>query len=267
MNQSLDFETLDGLAFAAQKGRLNGELPSINAADLGPLIEFEMLSAAGLLPPSSKDDWIKINGLSVLYREIKSQRQHWVCPEAGRIGFLRTQQNQPFSEATSIGFRLAAQKAAIATGIPAPIARRLAAAMGELESNIYEHSAKPVTGLLAFRAHPNHFEFVACDMGIGILESIRTCPEYRNVTDHGDALGFALKEGISRFGADKGRGFGFRPIFVGLANLNGALRFRSGDHALTINGVNPSVVAARVAQKPFLAGFLATVKCEIQKQG
>ena len=266
MSQSLDFDTLDGLAFAAQKGRLNGELPNISAADLGPLIEFDILSAAGLLPPSSKDDWIKLNGLGVLYREIKSQRQHWVCPEAGRIGFLRTQQNLPFSEATSIGFRLAAQKAAIATGIPAPIARQLAAAMGELESNIYEHSGKPITGLLAFRAHPNHFEFIACDTGIGILESIRTCPEYRRVTDHGDALGLALKEGVSRFGANIGRGFGFRPIFVGLANLNGILRFRSGDHALMIDGVNPNVMAARVAQKPFLGGFLATVKCEVQKQ-
>ena len=197
MSQSLDFDTLDGLAFAAQKGRLNGELPSISAADLGPLIEFDILSAAGLLPPSSKDDWIKLNGLGVLYREIKSQRQHWVCPEAGRIGFLRTQQNLPFSEATSIGFRLAAQKAAIATGIPAPIARQLAAAMGELESNIYEHSGKPITGLLAFRAHPNHFEFIACDTGIGILESIRTCPEYRRVTvnKHSNGTPYRLAKG------------------------------------------------------------------------
>jgi anti-sigma regulatory factor (Ser/Thr protein kinase) len=265
MNQSLDFDTLDGLAFAAQKGKLHGLLPSIPAADLGPLIEFEMLSNSGLLPPPNKNDWIKLNGLSVLYREIKGQRRHWVCPEAGRIGFLRTEQNQPSSEATSIGFRLSAQKAAIAIGFPAPIARQLAAAMGELESNIYEHSGKPKSGLLAFRAHPNHFEFIAYDVGIGILDSIRTCADYSSIGDYGDALSLALKEGVSRFGANAGRGFGFRPIFVGLANLNGTLRFRSGDHALMIDGANPDVMAARVAQKPFLGGFLASIKCEIQK--
>lgn len=265
MIRSLNFNVLDGLAFAAQKGKLSGTMSSIPAIDLGPLVEFELLSNAGLLPQLNTCEWIKLNGLSVLYREMKGHRRQWVCSDAGRIGFLRTEQNQPSSEVISIGFRLAAQRAAIAIGFTTPIARQLAAAIGELESNIYEHSGKPFTGLLAFRAHPNHFEFIASDMGMGILESIRMSPDYSSLNDHGDALRLALTEGVSQFGTSAGRGFGFRPIFVGLANINGTLQFRSGDHALMIDGANSDVMAARVAQKVFLGGFLVSVRCEITK--
>ena len=48
---------------------------------------------------------------------------------------------------------------------------------------------------------------------------------------------------------------------IGIANLNGSLRFRSGDHALVIDGHNPSLVPARLWQKPKIGGFLASVKC------
>jgi hypothetical protein len=66
---------------------------------------------------------------------------------------------------------------------------------------------------------------------------------------------------VSRFGAPD-RGKGFRPIFTGLANLSGLLRFRSGDHALGIDGQSPSLVKAHTAQKLILPGFLASVTCE-----
>ncbi len=134
--------------------------------------------------------------------------------------------------------------------------------MEELESNIREHSEAPHTGILAFRAAPGVFEFVAADQGIGVLESLRGCADYRDLTDHGRALAAALTEGVSRFGVNVGRGLGFRPLFVGLVNLRGYLRFRSGDHALTMDGTSPSLTTAQVSQKPGLAGFLASVCCD-----
>jgi len=63
-------------------------------------------------------------------------------------------------------------------GFPARIAQQLAAAIGELHSNIYDHSGAPGTGLLVFRAGLNNFEFVVADHGAGILETLRGCSEY-----------------------------------------------------------------------------------------
>jgi hypothetical protein len=71
----------------------------------------------------------------------------------------------------------------------------------------------------------------------------------------------ALQDGNSRYGVAAGRGMGFRPLFIALANLNGTLRFRSGDHALTIDGHSPTLIMAKLAQKPHIRGLIASVSC------
>lgn len=60
---------------------------------------------------------------------------------------------------------------------------------------------------------------------------------------------------------------GFRPPVIGLANLFGALRFRSGNHALTIDGRTPSLMSAKTAEKPTLQGFFISVACRVNGQG
>jgi hypothetical protein len=72
--------------------------------------------------------------------------------------------------------------------------------------------------------------------------------------------------GVSRFGPQAKRGDGFRPLFIGLANLNGSLRFRSGDHALIIDGRKLDVIAAKTAQKVHLQGFLISVACRLRPE-
>jgi hypothetical protein len=130
-----------------------------------------------------------------------------------------------------------------------------------MQSNIYEHSQASRTGIVAFKATPGTFEFVVCDRGIGVLKSLQGCPAYADLTDHGQALKLTLGDGISRHGLQSGRGLGFRPLFRGLANLNGVLRFRSGDYALTIEGQNPGMIPAKLWQKPIIQGFFASVIC------
>ena len=103
----------------------------------------------------------------------------------------------------------------------------------------------------------------AAHRGMGVLNSLRTCPEYSNLADHGDALKLTLEDGVTRFGSGKDRGHGFRPLFTGLANLNGALRFRSGDHALTIDGYQPIALRSRIARKVLINGFFVSVRCRI----
>ena len=133
--------------------------------------------------------------------------------------------------------------------------------MEELEDNIHEHAQAPETGVLAYRADSDSFEFVASDRGIGILHSLRQCETYAALSDDGKALEAALTDGVSRRGPHSNHGHGFRPMFTGLMNLNGELRFRSGDHAITMDGTSPTLATSRMSQKPPIDGFFASVRC------
>lgn len=259
----LDFTVLDGLAFAAARGRLDGRaVPAMTAREIGPVLELEQLSGSGLLPSPHAAPFLSLDGLSAMVRALGSGTRQWICPQSRMTGFLRAAASLPHDETNWIRFGLAAQQAATNAGFQRKIAAQLTAAIGEFHSNVYEHSDASDTGIVAFHARPGRFEFVVSDRGIGVLQSLRSGPDYPNLTDHGEALRLTLTDGVSRFGANSGRGRGFRPLFIGLANLNGALRFRSGDHALLIDGRGPSLMMARPAQKAILQGFLVSVSCE-----
>ena len=96
------------------------------------------------------------------------------------------------------------------------------------------------------------------------MESLQRSATYASLEDHGKALEEALKDGTSRFGNDGGHGYGFRPIFIGLTNLKGSLRFRSGDHALLMDGTSPNLTTAKLAQKPNIDGFFASITILIE---
>jgi anti-sigma regulatory factor (Ser/Thr protein kinase) len=232
------------------------------ARDLGPVLELARLSSAGLLPAPSKADWLALNGMEAIGDALRAGRTSWTC-RVRNIGFLKLASSPPEDEAEEISFGLAAQKAAVANGFPRRLAAQLVGAFGEMRSNIYEHSGAPATGLAAYRVTAGRFEFVVSDGGIGILASLAGCPDYAGLKDHGDALRLALTEGVSRYGKAANRGMGFRPLFTGLANLNGELRFRSGNQALTIDGRSPSLIPAKQAEKPSIPGFFASVACAL----
>lgn len=257
---TLDFAALDGLAFAAERGRLAGrQLESTVVRDLGPLVEMSHLAAVGLLPRPGAAPWLELDGVEDLRGALAQGQMRWVCPVHRNVGFLRTAGERDEMGWTAFG--VAAQQAAVAAGFAKRAAAQLVGAIGEMYSNIYEHSGAARTGLVAFMARERSFEFVAADRGAGVLDSLRTCPEYAGLDDHGEALRLTLSDGVSRHGRGTDHGKGFRPLFIGVANLNGFLRFRSGDHALVIDGHRPSLVTARLAQKPKISGFLASVRC------
>jgi hypothetical protein len=265
VSEALTFEFVDDLAFAADRGRLslgNG-LPSVAVQDLGPFLEYLLLSGVGLLPAPSEASWLSLDGTADLYSALSNRHHYWICPRTTKVGVFRTYARRPSDETTWNMFCLAAERAAAAAGFPRRIAVQLAAAMGEMEGNIYEHSQSSKSGILVFRGAPGVFEFVVADRGIGVLRSLQTCSEYSNLVDHGDALKLALQDGVTRFGSGEDRGHGFRPLFMGLANLNGALRFRSGDHALTIDGYRPIALRSRIAKKVAISGLFVSVRCQI----
>ena len=263
----LSFHAVDGLAFAAAAGKS----PAAPARalyiprDLGPLLELLHLETGGRLPetPEAKP-LLMANSTAPMIAALRDRRESWLTPEDRRIGFIRAVRSGPDGDNRLVSFLMNAQRAALnVAGLPGTTPGQMAAAMEELENNIHEHSEAATTGLLAFRAAPGVFEFVAADRGIGVLGSLQHSPAYAAVSDHGKALQAALTDGTSRFGAGSSHGHGFRPIFLGLTNLRGLLRFRSGDHALTIDGTSPSLATAQLAQKPKIDGFFASIRCHV----
>jgi hypothetical protein len=181
------------------------------------------------------------------------------------MGFIKAVRSGADADSRLTAFLMDAQRAARDVAcLPGSAPGQLVAAMEELENNIHEHSEAATTGLLAFRAARGVFEFAVADVGVGVLTSLRRSPLHEGISDHGKALELALTDGISRFGSESGRGHGFRPIFLGLANLYGSLRFRSGNHALLIDSMSPNLVTARLAQKAFLDGFFASISCDVR---
>lgn len=257
----LTFEAVDALAFAASRGMLkpaNGIAP-FQAASLGPLFEFFVLKSSGCVPAGT---WIARGRMGPLLDALDEECPVWLHPSDQRMGFIRTHGASAQRREDLVGFLMDAKRAARnTTALPDSTAGQLVAAMEELEGNIHEHSGLVESGLLAFQAAGTVFEFVALDQGIGVLSSLRTCEAFAGLTSHGQALHMALTDGVSRYGQNSRHGHGFRPIFVGLANLRGSLRFRSGDSALTMDGTSPNLTTAQLAQKPYLKGLFISVSC------
>jgi len=260
----LTFGAVDGLGFAAAGGLLGAARKSAPyyPTSLGPLLELLHHAASGRLPLPPGGSWLVENTAAPMIAALKENRESWVDPHDRRTGFIRAIRRGPDGGARLTGFLMHAKRAARdAARLPGSTPGQLIAAMAELESNIHEHSDAPETGLLAFRAAQGTFEFVVVDRGIGILKSLQRCAEYAALPDHGKALTAALSDGVSRFGPDSRRGHGFRQMFLGLVDLYGSLRFRSGDYALFVDGTSPDLTTAQLAQKPALDGFFASVRC------
>jgi hypothetical protein len=257
----LTFSDVDDLAFAAKQGRLRRKpVDKIFAPEcIGPLLELAHLSGSDHLPPLDSNPWISLVAYKAFYSAFMYGCDQWICPRSKKLGFIRTIWDPSGDTPEWDAFRYQMQRAAEAAGFPGSIPAKLVGAIGELESNLHEHSEAAHTGIVAFQAISGGFEFVVADRGIGVLKSLRSCEEHANLHDGGKALSLALTDGVSRFGKAAGRGLGFRQIFVGLANLNSTLRFRSDDHALTIDGYNPKLPMSRVGQRPSIDGFFTSV--------
>ena len=227
---------------------------------LGPLIEFLYLAACGSLPLEALS-WLRDTQVIAFLKAWCDTHPNWLSQD-GHFGFIRTSTDAAW-ETDSVAFLMEVQRAGREIALlPGTLPGQMAAAVSELASNIEEHSNSVNTGVVAFRATEGAFEFVVADQGIGVLRSLRSSPQFLTLDDHGRALELALTDGVSRF-PDPRRGHGFRPIFQGLANLNGYLRFRSGDHAIVMDGTKQGLASAQLVQKPDLKGFFASITCRL----
>lgn len=159
-------------------------------------------------------------------------------------------------------FAIAIQRAAKIAGFSKDYSGKFAGAILELQDNIAKHSQKTHTGYIVFATSPQCFEFVVGDKGIGVLESLRTNPEYKDLSDSGLALDKALTYGVSRYGNDTGHGTGFKPTINGLANIAHKIRFRSGDYSCEYTRQSTGEIDSRTAQKYPMDGFFISVTCD-----
>lgn len=265
--KQLLFSDVDGLAFAAARGRLDHtKFPSIYVPkQLGPLLELLQLYTSGRMP--RPHNCLELDDAEPFAAALEQGEESWIAPAHQYAGFIRAFRNGPDGDSRLTGFLMRAKRVCQdISGLPATVSGQLVAAMEELENNIHEHADAPETGILAYRAEPGIFEFVVADRGIGVLHSLRRCQAYASMSDEGKALEAALTDGVSRHGENSNHGHGFRPIFIGLMNLHGELRFRSGDHAITMDGTSPMLATSRITQKAPIDGFFASVRCHARPQ-
>lgn len=155
-------------------------------------------------------------------------------------------------------FLVRLRQAATDAGFASKRALAIAGAIGEMIDNAIFHSESEPEILVGYQVKGNAICCCICDVGIGVLASLRTNPIYSNLTRHKDAIRKSLETGVSRMPSG---GTGFMTLFRALANLWGTLRFRSGEGCVTMDGTSfdsARGTATVVLNRP---GFQVTICC------
>lgn len=260
---ALTFRDVDGLARQAangalQQATLNGV--AFRAEHYGPLVEMAALVLAKRLPAWLIADHLRPGTGANVVRVVVDGTTPVVARNGDKTAAFSLANT---NEAAFLSFNLAARKAAEAAGFSHNTAAQFGAALIELKNNVADHSMAIGTGVLYFCAGNRWFEFGVTDRGQGVLASLRTFRDYASLTNHGVALRLAVSEGGTRHGPGSRHGYGFRPIFLGLAGYRGYLRWRSGDHALIIDARNPNESSGDLVQKPMFDGLTFSALCSM----
>lgn len=262
---SATFETADDLLWQATAGRLPQLAPFTlgRSGLIGPLVE---LAIARMTAP---DAYCGVTVEPPIFQQIEQALADGVISGAGardRAGIFPLSRFDASLNGTENvlwdQWVKHAENAAVAAGLARGLAVGLMGALGELQDNIFEHSGRPASGLIAYGASNGALEFVVADAGRGVLASLRENPEFDDLVDSGAALRVAASDGASRHPRSTGHGYGIGQLFRALTHHAAELRFRSGDHALRLWGDAPSLTGqVELAQKAWLQGLTITVRC------
>lgn len=258
-----EFSVTDDLLSEATHSRLptHGAIAVEKSGRIGPVVELTF----GSIQFADQYQSVSVNGaFSSRLRTALETGQPFGSGLNDCAGAFPLGENNPITtdESAWDQWTLHAENIAKKRGLNAHLIASLLGAMVELQDNVYEHSNAPRTGLVAYAVTATSFEFVVADRGIGVLRTLRQNPVYAGLPDAGAALKEMVKEGVSRFPLEAGRGQGFSQLFRALVGHKAELRFRSGDHALTMiptsDGINGATALAQVAQ---LEGLAISVFC------
>lgn len=251
------FSVVDDLLAEAERGRLRsrGGFLVENSGRIGPLVE---LLSAKLSHPN------EFQAVSLAGSFANRLEESWACGKSFGGNFGDVAGGFPLPSDNPVLTRdphweqwlVHAENVAKAKGVPAPLVASLIGAVGEMQDNVYEHSGAARTGLIAYAVTDRTFEFVVADRGMGVLKTLHQNPQYAHLSDAGVALTQAIRPGVSRFPAVSGRGQGFVQLCRSMVTHRVELRFRSGDHALTLCPTdNPLDGHQRLTHTSALAGL------------
>ena len=257
--QPLTTDLVDDICLALQSGELHaGDVPPCRASSLGAYVELDHF-VRGMASPKFQNDWLDPGSLQ---RFSERKEASWLTPSPSFRAFAQIDAVQRDANLwTHLTIQM--KRAAVGVGFSHDHSGKFVAALEELWNNVIEHSGASDSGYIACAADTGKFEFVVADHGLGVLHSLRTNPAFSSLVDSGHALELALSEGVSRHGSTSARGYGFRPLFVGLAQIVREMRFRSGDHARIVTRRGTEAPSSRTTQLASLTGFFCSVLCEL----
>jgi hypothetical protein len=152
-------------------------------------------------------------------------------------------------------------------GFEKKLATGLSGALAEMAGNVVEHAVPqgrpPAPAIVGFHVEKDVVTYAVADLGRGVLASLRENPLWSHVRTPREALDAAVLQYATRR-QNMRRGEGFRQVVRALADLQGHLRFRSGDAALIIDGRGQGR-EARQRRSPQMDGFQLAVRCSLQR--
>lgn len=119
-------------------------------------------------------------------------------------------------------------------GFTALTAKALTGALSEIITNVWLHAQATIRALVAYQFEQQRVCFTVADLGIGVLQSLRSNPEHRALTTSMSALKKAMVVGVSRF-PEQGRGYGLDTVLRAVAD-HGIVRLRTGEAVLEFQG-------------------------------
>lgn len=256
-----EFSVADDLLREATLSRLatHGKISVEKSGRIGPVVELMLGSI------QFADQYRSVSVSGAFFDDLRNALQTGQ-PFGSRfgncVGAFPLGENNPITTDAALWdqWTIHAENIAKTKGLNPKLIASLLGAMIELQDNIYEHSNAPQTGLVAYAANTSSFEFVVADRGNGVLQTLRQNPAYASLPDAGAALKEMIKEGVSRFPVEAGRGQGFNQLFRALVGHNAELRFRSSDHALTMRPTSDAMYgASALAQVAQLQGLTISV--------
>lgn len=256
------FDNVDDLLWQAKHGSLSsrGPIRLTRSGRIAPLVELAI--ARMEMPDAYSGILVEAPFATLISGAVRGEISGNAFDD--KMGVFPLSRHQPGTNSRDLWDQWShhVQNAAVGSNFPRALVLGLIGALGELQDNVYEHSGKPNTGLVAYAVSPNAFEFAVADGGMGALASLRMNPDYAHLKTASEALELAMSDRASRYGSETGRGYGIGSLFKALAHDAGELRFRSGDYAVSIEGDRPTLTGRKqVVQKAWLDGFAVSVRC------
>lgn len=159
-------------------------------------------------------------------------------------------------------FVSATGKLARDAGMPHQGSNLLKACLGELMENVTQHAGAGAKGLAAYEMGPKTIALAVADTGQGVVQAyVASQPKLKGLCAM-EALEWAVRDNRSRF-REPGRGTGFSTVVRAMRTMDAALRVRSDDASIEIEGAGGA--AAWISRdQPWLHGFVVSLQLRWQ---